>query len=436
MQLTLIKLNWRKVLTLSAVFLFTGIFLGCKKHQNGLGTDVLDPNSLLASGGVDTFTLITSSFYEDSSRTDNQAFGMVGAYLDPKFGVMSASVYTQFRLVGIVHYFPTDVFRIDSCILALEYGGFYGKPTAQTFEVYQLADQVYVDSSYFRSSYINHATGNLIAPEFNATITPDFASIVKIGPNLDTLDPQLRLRLDTNWAQSLLAEARDGIGFSSNENFLTYFKGLHIKVANETPSYGGSITYFRMTDPDSKLTIYYHENNDTVQSQFDIVLNSSGKYFNHVEIDNAGTPVDQVVTNGTLNNQQEFYAQANHVKGHIDVPGIDQLSKKALIHDALLVLPIEYQTGEYLTPPETIIVTYKVGELVYGSSATYDNTYKAYVVDVRPYIQAVALGQIENLGLSVYPSNMGGSADRLIINGRNTFNKTKPSLILKYTDYN
>ena len=57
----------RKGVILSATFLLS-IFLifSCKKKESSLGLNSIDQNELLSSSGVDTFSLTTYSFIEDS----------------------------------------------------------------------------------------------------------------------------------------------------------------------------------------------------------------------------------------------------------------------------------------------------------------------------------------------------------------------------------
>jgi hypothetical protein len=93
------SITWREVLRLSATFLLAILLItSCKKKDSTLGTNVLDPNSLLNSAQIDTFSLTTFTVVDDSVITDNPAYSVLGSYNDPKFGTMNASFYTQIRL--------------------------------------------------------------------------------------------------------------------------------------------------------------------------------------------------------------------------------------------------------------------------------------------------------------------------------------------------
>lgn len=76
--------NWRKALTLSACFVFTlAISSACKKSSAApFGTNIFSIDDLIASGATENFDLITYTVLEDSIRTDNQNFAILGAYGD------------------------------------------------------------------------------------------------------------------------------------------------------------------------------------------------------------------------------------------------------------------------------------------------------------------------------------------------------------------
>ena len=112
------------------------VVFSCKKKENPLGESVINQNGVLSSGGVDTFTLETFSYFDDSVVSDNAPFALLGSYNDPVFGTYNAEVYTQVRLSGNAPNFGNlDSIIIDSLILGLEYIGSYGDAGIQNVEV-------------------------------------------------------------------------------------------------------------------------------------------------------------------------------------------------------------------------------------------------------------------------------------------------------------
>jgi hypothetical protein len=428
---------WRKVFILSATFLFA-LFLGvsCKKKENGIGLNNLDEDALLNSEGIDTFSLVSFTIEDDSVITKDPASAILGAYNDPKFGMMSAEFYTQLRLSGVNPNFgDISTITVDSIVLGLEYSGYYGDFSPITLEVHELNQDLSKDSLYYAFSTLGHSSTNLIEPGYE-TVTPNPTGITVIGD--DTVDAQLRIRLRNSLAEELINEAANGTAFASNDAFLEYFKGLHVKTTSGALSSGtGGIYYFNLNDPLSKMTIYYEQAGS--KKRYDLVINSSCIDFNHVEIDNSGKPVSTVI-NDTVSGMKEFYAQAFKSRAVIQIPGLSNIPKKSIIHRAFLYLPVQYQTGTKYAPSFEISVANRpvsnpTGFGSIGVLGVYDEVRKHYKIDLKAYVQSVAAGLTPNSELIFSPRFFINSADRIIFNGQQTINKKKPYLVLTYTEY-
>jgi hypothetical protein len=427
---------WRKVFGFSATFLLVLFFTGgCKKKDSNLGINTIDSNELLNSAQIDTFSLTTFTIEEDSVISDNPAYAVLGSYNDPKFGTFKGSFYTQFRLSGTDPNFgDISTITIDSLILGLEYAGYYGSFTNQTLEVFEMTESIYIDSTYYSFSTKNHSVTNLVETGYE-TFTPDPNGITVIGA--DTVDTQLRIRLKNALAQQFIDEAdpSGGATFSSNENFLNYFKGLYVNVNNGSQSSGsGGVFYFNLNDPLSKLTIYYKQAG--VSKTYDFLINSECADFNHVDVNNSGTNV-QTVINDTISGQSEYYSQAFNSRAIIDIPGIENIPKNAIIHKAELILPIQYQTGAKYLPPNELSVSARINGVLSGIGVFgfFDYSYKKYTIDIKNYLQAYVSGQINTTELILSPRYFINSAERVIFNGPSTINKSKPKLVVTYTEF-
>lgn len=443
-------LKWRMAFKLSATFMLAlFVFTSCKKKDTSLGMSTIDQNELLNASQIDTFSINTYSELEDSIITSNPAYVLLGSYNDPKFGTNEASFYTQVRLAASKPVFgDLNTIIIDSFVLGLQYADYYGDFSSQKVEVYELNESIYKDSTYYASTTKTCFSDDLTDPNHTIEINP----IDKIVIGTDTVASQMRIYLDTNLARTLMEEAGSGTAtFDSNDNFLNYFKGLQVKVNNsyQAPGVGG-IFSFDIISSQSKLTIYYRLAG--VKKTYDFMLNTSCASFNSVTIDNAGKPVQNVIDNHELGKNQ-FYAQALKSRAVISLPGIDDLPKKSIIHEAKLYLPVEYQTGYKYDPGLQISVSTRLDDgttdLYSIGTATYDEFSKQYVVDLRSYVQAISSGQrfpvtvsgttvyalIKGTDIYVNPRLFNTSATRIIFNGVNTNNKNKPKLILKYTEF-
>lgn len=423
----------RKVFTLSATFLLMVLFLTSCNKDGKLGSDVLDSGDLLNSSQIDTFSLQTFTIEQDSVITDNPAYTMLGSYNDPVFGKVDASFYTQFQLEGLNPVFGSSVV-IDSIMLGLEYVSSYGDFSPQYLEVFQMTEGIDLESTYYSFTTKSHSSTNLVQPGYE-TFTPNPSGLTVIDN--DTVDTQLRIRLRNSFAQILVDEAKSGgSNFSSNENFNNYFKGLYVRVNNPGQASGkGGVFSFNLNDPLSKMTIYYTENG-VPNKKFDFLINTDCADFTHMEINNAGTSVQQVL-NDTISGQVEFYAQAFKNRAVVNIPGLKNIPKTAIVHKAELRLPVQYQTGAKYPPSDELSVAVEVDDVLSGVGvfAVYDNYYKRYSADIREYVQQLISGNVSTTELILSPKFFINSAERVIFNGPNSLNKAKPQLIITYTEF-
>jgi len=426
--------------TLSALLLLLLVATACNKKDTGLGKEIIDPNALLNGITTDTFELYTYSILEDSTETKNASNVLLGSYIDPKFGKVDASVYTELRLPGLSPNFGAAAqIIVDSFVLALEYVGYYGELSPQTFEVYQLTDSLQNSSEvkYYQFSTLSVASTNWVAAG-QGTITPDpINDAVVAGAEVD---PQLRVHLDTNRAWDFINESTNNpTTFANNAAFQDYFKGLKIAVNNPSQSSGqGAILYLDINNnPASKMTIYFRL--DGVKKTYDLTINSNCADFTHIDHEQANTPVAALLSDSTLG-QKAFYAQANKVRAMVKIPGLDQLPENIIIHRADLSLPVQFQTGYRYKPGSRVTAASKLAatDIFYtslGIAGLYSDTKKQYDLDIRAYLQSLVNGKLENTGIVVSPLFFRNSAERIVFNGVETNNKKKPKLVVTYTTY-
>ena len=429
---------WRKGLFLSATFLFSVfLFFACKKKENPLGNNVIDQNQLLTSAGIDTFQLKTFNYFDDSVISDNAAFGLLGSYVDPVFGRYNAEIYTQFRLEGLNPDFgDINSIVVDSFVLALKYINIYGKTGPQTFEVYELGEDLHIDSTYYSFTTKTHANSTNLVQPGQQVIEVNPSNLTIVGQ--DTIASQLRIPLSTSKAKSMLIEAMSSNTFATNESFLSYFKGLHIRTNNIGQSSGdGGVAYFSLNDPASRLILYYRQNG--VQKTFSFLINSSCADFNHVDIDNSMTTVE-TVNNDTISGQIQFFTQSFGSRAVVEIAGLANIPSTAVIHSAVLELPVAYQTGNIYSPGFDISVATRLVEgstdlYSVNSNGTFDAFSKSFKIDLRAYVQAIVNKEVPNSGLILSPLLHSTSADRIVFNGPNTTNKSKPKIRILYTDF-
>jgi hypothetical protein len=121
----------------------------------------------------------------------------------------------------------------------------------------------------------------------------------------------------------------------------------------------------------------------------------------------------------------------------VNIPGLKNIPKKAIIHNAELILPIQHQTGAKYYPGDDLSVSILVdGDLGgIGVLGLYDFYKKQFTVDIRNYVQALVAGDISTTELILSPRFFINSADRIIFNGPETINKMRPRVVLTYTEF-
>ena len=426
--------SWRKVILLSAAFfILISVAVGCKKKRNPVGADALPPGSEMSSAGVDTFSLYTYVVEEDSIESMDPQFNLIGSYNDAVFGQVNSGFFTQITLSGFSPDFGdfNDII-MDSCVLAFEFGGYYGEISEQLFEVYEITEELSRDSTYYHYSTVPTDAQQLVPTANNeGLITPDPLVSAIVGN--DTVNPQLRIPLDTTFARDLLVLASNS---ADDETFLTDMKGLNVKVNNGSQNIGeGGIFYLTSATAASKLTVYYTINGE--QEEFDFLISNSAIDFNNTTFDYTSTPVEQVLNDSTLG-QDMYYAQSFVSRAKVDFPTLDNLPEDVIIHEATLELPLTYFTGDKLYPSSEVSVSAELFDgddtkYIIDPSVPFSQTEKSYTIDLRSYVQNVLNGEVQNKGLFISPRLFNTTTERIIFNGPNTLNKKAPKLNIVYT---
>ena len=459
------KQNFKVILRMRSPWIGAAIFLlgiwvsSCKKPEDGLGLDLQPDDELLDLAIIDTTSLIMYTEEDDSLRTDELSNNIIGSYYDPEFGHVEASSYFQLRTDGEGVTFEEDSILFDSVFLALEYAsldGYYGNLDAQTFAVYEVTDTMNQDSAYYSNSFVNFDStgavsggqgwGNLIEAGYE-TVVPDPVSEVIAGA--DTLDPQLRLKLNNAFGQYIINSSDADL--LSNAQFVQYFKGIYVRTEN--PSQGpeeGALLYFNPEDAASKVTLYYREiiDGDTIPKTFDLEIDDNSSRFTKSSHDNTGSQAALAVSDSTLGVYSNYIQTLAGLRTVVNFPNIMDYADSGMIaiNKAELVLPVEYFSGSNFYPNDVItaLMFNEEGEVsflpdlytgMYGGSGTYDIENKEYRFVISGYIQGLLKGDITSNKLMIETNLSSVTGNRCILSGPETINRRKPQLILTYTNY-
>ena len=358
---------------------------------------------------------------------------MLGHLKDPVFGETEASFVTQIRLAGNNIDFGESL-SLDSVVLSLKYLSYYGDTTA-SFKVlvHELDQDIEIDSAYTsKDSFAVKPT--LLA---DTTITPSPNDSVNIlrrrNGNDDTLArlvPQIRIKLDNSFGQSLLDQS-GGDNFADNEAFMNWFKGLKVEVdPTETQNEGGLII-LDILNSASNVTLYYKQ--DTIKREQQFLINSFSATAVQYKHDYTGSDVQNTLDNNTEENNRLYLQPMAGINAEITFPFLDSL--RALgpiaINKAELVLTVEPGTNDnYSTPGKLLLFSEDstgtianipdaaLGELYRGGF--YNPEDEVYKFNIGIFLQDLLDGKAEGKKLKLVPDARVIFPQRVVLWGQNS----------------
>ena len=425
--------------------------ISCKKKENNLGIAIQPQDEELSIGVSDTTKLITYIEQGDSIRTDElSGDNLLGSYVDPYFGKIEASIYSQLRLSTAVDFTPlsgnlTDLV-IDSVRLYLKISDFYGNTQPQDFHVYQLTDAINIDSNYYSTRSIATSSLDLVSTGFN-TIKPAPYTLGSVaGQVVD--QPILTIPLDiTNFGWNIFNQSTTGVlaGNDGAGKFNEWFKGILITTNTVQNTNQGGLIYADLLNKYSKVTIFYR---DTVLSDtmaFSLNFNAQTARFHRIKMNYTGSYVGNVLSDSTIGQQQFFTQTLGGVNGKIAFPHLEEYIKdgKVVVNKAELILPAQYYALDKYLPASQLFLTRKnvLGKEVFiddfseDFGGTYNFSTNEYVINVTRHINQVFSGNIPNTPLTILTNKSGISANRVVFNGAETTLRDKPKLKLTFTKY-
>lgn len=416
-------------------FFILALFSSCKKPESTGGMDLLPPEDELSAFQSDDYSLEVKVYEDDSIRTDELSSSMLGSYIDPVFGMSTMGIYTQVRMSTSSESFPSAI-EIDSVVLALVFSETvkpYGGVNRQGFAVYEVDEEIYLDSTYYSQHRTAIKNRNWILPQSQYQ-TPNLDEDVTVGE--DTLAPQLRLHLDRSLGTLLLNPTVSG-ALDDNDAFQDYFKGVFIEA--ETRNAG--IINYDMVDPDTKLTVYYRDlsGDEPDTTSYDFLITSDCARYTYVQRVYTGVlaNLDPVTP---LDGSSLLYVQSTGgILSTIDFPDLEN-TPEATINQARLIIPFENdfryrahdklfllfknEDGEYTTMPDETLGT--IG-------GTVDFTNEHVVFDISRYIQKRLSGDIPEGPLYLLSSSAGVTANRMVLHGPSFSTEKKENMRLVVT---
>ena len=421
----------------------------CEKN-NEFGLEINPDSSTLEAIFSDTFDLNTFSVYADSIKTDElNGPSLLGNYIDPVFGEVNSSIFTQIRLEQAYDFIPQDGtiddVVIDSAVLYLAIDGYYGDINEQEFNVEILDEDFYKDSSYYNNQSlttkgVNISTAGSIKsnPLFPGYFSGFLVNEAILGITLDINEFALPI---VNESGNSTLNGNDG-----DNEFLSFFKGIKISAPNNV---NGGLYYINLTNSFSRIRLFYRDTSGIASEHdtldFDFNINSNCAYYHAVNHDYSGTVVEEAV-NQPLLGRNQFYVQAlGGVNGRITIPELDSLiGKNIMANKAEIILPFEDYLYDEYSSPTSLFISRKnnngdyefLPDLFEGSQGgNYDALNKNYRFDITRHVNEILAEKIINDTIKIIPNGNGITANRVVLNGINSTKKDKAKIIISYSKY-
>lgn len=414
--------------------------ISCTKEADKIGLNIQPPGDRLNVFVSDTFSVVAYSLPEDSARTDETSTSLLGSIFDPIFGKTTASIFTELRLTSTQLDFGAGA-SIDSIVLTLSYRGIWGdSSTMQTFRVFELNENIHVDSAYFSNSYTT------LGPQIGfEQMIPAIDSIP-----VDTIKvaPYLRIPLNDNGvlAARLLSGTSDD--FSTNDKFRAFFKGICITCDPMEISGKGALLTYNLLDDRSNLTVYYkNTEKDSLKYSF-FITNAGARYnqYNHFGYEHAAPEFKQQVLNrDTTFGSQIIYVQPmSGVKTHLRFPTLTALGSKISINEARLIFTNQESDSPFANPSRLVVgkitdakgTTTLTDDQLEGDNyygGYYNSESKNYQFRISLYAQERILNPTaDDFGLALLVPGAATVPQRVVLNGSAV--ATNPlKLVVTYT---
>lgn len=329
--------NFKAVLKASLLALAGGMLLwNCESEADNLGSQFFNG----ADGTVQTYPVIAynvnnnDSIRSDASKLSNAS---LGAFTEPAFGTQKASYVTQVRLGSYAPDFGKNAV-VDSVVMVMRPSYAADSATTKTYEDYTYPDgnpakkvvNLYPVTRYGKRNskmtinihevteflggaaeavYSNRkvATGSLIGSKvFDGSITS--VKITKKSDNSDLLsrDASLRIGLDKDFFQNKIVTKAGAAELSDASNFIRYFKGLKISVA-ENDGF-----MFNFNPNDITMVMYYKYDNTSngtttrTQGTFSFDLGATNAHFSQIDYDRKGSAVGAATYDAVAGEEKLF----------------------------------------------------------------------------------------------------------------------------------
>ncbi|MFK7922384.1 MAG: DUF4270 family protein [Bacteroidia bacterium] len=412
----------------------------CLNGPSNTGIEVLPENDLLITAFTDTQTIVFRSEMIDSIETYRAERQLVGNYVDPEFGRITATTYTQLLpRNGLLFAEDRDDLKFDSLVLQLVVDAGYGKiDVPQTLRVNLLNDTFPDITSISSKTAVDYDPKDLANGKsfgFTETVVTTFNIRLddELGRKILFTDP------DTLEDRDLMKLILPGFRISTDP----------VQFFSREP---GAIFSLDLEADNSQLIMYYQVK-DSATGEF--VAADEPEPFRILGITPRFTNIERTELNSDRllgkflsqpddNEEYEFIQAGALIKGFLQFPDISDLEGVAIQRAELLLHVDETWIGSEnrYAPPANFNIAYagpdgnelidETGIALVTQPPTYDEDEGYYSVILTNYVQQVVSGQRSNDGMVILPALQNLSVNRVVLGG-NTHPTLAPKLRITYT---
>lgn len=406
----------------------TTFLASCEQGSNGLGAGVLPEGDLINVVYTDTISIDLQTIVIDSINTYQATNQLVGNYIDPQFGTISAKTFTQvFPRSGLNFGDQADLI-FDSLVLKLTFNNAYGRlDQPQTLRVYEITEEWPDTTVIYSNRQLGHSTNDLgngrqlifsddevFSGTVRARLTDELGERILFGDSTILADRDL-----------FLADVLKGLVFETDP----------VQFVNREP--GAVLSMFGGVS-DSLLVLHYQKFDEESQTYLSfqepfLITNSTPRFHSLTRSDFESTLFGQLAAAGDTSDRFEFVESGLLTKAWVRFPTID-FDETFLVSRASLVLPVDPDllgSDDRYTPPIQIlalrvdetgteIVENNLGLSVANnvSALIYDEDLQAYVIPVTGYFQQLFNGSIvDDYGFTILPVDARSAVTRAILAG-------------------
>ncbi|HHW59739.1 MAG: DUF4270 family protein [Bacteroidales bacterium] len=406
------------------LFIFVLILFSCDQDEQ-IGLEIHPPSDRI-NVNVDTFLLTAYTLKDDSLLSSRGRYNIAGYLRDPIFGLTTSSFCSQLKITKSNIIFGEDAVP-DSINLYLKLNNIYAKSRkndVMTFNVYELGEPLYYDSTYYSNRPIKK--GNLIGK-----ITFNPSQIDSILIDSVKAAPTLKIPLSLNFAKKIIDASFEG-KLVNNQTFQKHFYGIVVEPVVENNQ--GNLIVWDLTNILSNITLYYHTSSlSKVKEVFQMDATLQWySYFEHDYTFASYNLLSQINGDTSLGKQILFLQPMAGTKVFIRFPDLKSefKGKNVNINMAELIIPTSYDptAKEFPIPNQLTLakIVDSTGKTAYledyiFSESLFDGYYynqkKYYRFRLPRYTQNLLLNKNENLGLYLRVAGAIINPNRVILKG-------------------